>query len=124
VLNNVAWMKMVAGVDLAGALYDAEQAVDQAKTSQGAANTLAAIRAEKGELRDAVVEIHRSTELTLEDDTPSSDWYVLGRIYELAGLREDAIAAYQRVTKVDFDDLIPHTDTLAADRLKALGAKR
>jgi tetratricopeptide (TPR) repeat protein len=122
-LNNVAWMKLVASVDLPGALFDAKKAVEIEKDSPYPANTLAAIRAENGELREAVIEVHRSTELSREDDTPGSDWYVLGRIYELAGLRDDAIAAYQRVTTIDTDDLTPHTDTLAAARLKALGAK-
>jgi tetratricopeptide (TPR) repeat protein len=123
-LNNVAWMKLTAGVDLAGARYDAEKSVEDEPDYRNAANTLAAIRAESGDLREAVVEIHRATELSREDSPPPADWYVLGRIYELAGLRDDAIAAYRRLPRSDDDDPVLDVARLAAARLTALGVKR
>jgi tetratricopeptide (TPR) repeat protein len=122
-LNQVAWMKLTWGVDLPGALYDVKRSVDLEKESRAAANTLAAIEAERGELRDAVKDIQHAVELAGVDEPAGADWYVLGRIYELAGLRDDAIAAYQRFHTYNPDDLIVSTGQLAAKRLEALGVK-
>jgi tetratricopeptide (TPR) repeat protein len=122
-LNQVAWMKLTWGVDLPGALYDVRRSVDIVKDSRASANTLAAIEAERGDLRDAVIEIQHAVELAGADQPMGADWYVLGRIYELAGLRDDAITAYRRFHTYDPGDLIVTTGQLAAKRLEALGVK-
>ncbi len=123
-LNEAAWMKIVVAVDLPGALALARDAVNSNKKSGPAMNTLAAAEVETGALNDAVHDIHRSIELAHADEPRSADWYVLGRVREQAGERDDAVAAYRRVTKKYDAEIIPTTYDLAGARLKALGASK
>lgn len=123
-LNEVAWTKVVLAVDIPGALEQARSSVSLDKKSSMALNTLAAVEAESGQLRDAATDIHHAIELAHRDDPDPADWYVLGRVRETAGLRDDSIAAYRRVTKTYEADIIPTTYDLAVSRMKALGASK
>jgi hypothetical protein len=49
------------------------------------------------------------------------DWYVFGRIFEQLGLRDDAIAAYQRVAKAKPPSFLPSSYDFTQRRLKAVG---
>jgi hypothetical protein len=49
-----------------------------------------------------------------------SDWYVIGRIAEHLGLRDDAIRAYRKVTRSPDVTLDLDADVPAAKRLKRL----
>ncbi|MBV8755791.1 MAG: DUF3857 domain-containing protein [Deltaproteobacteria bacterium] len=123
-LNEVAWEKLMLGIDLPGALEQARASVALDKKNAPALNTLAAAEAETGALRDAVKDIVHSIELAHRDDPDAADWYVLARVREESGLRDDAAAAYRRVTKNHDADLIPTTYDLATTRLKNLGSPK
>ena len=120
-LNNIAWSKIAMGVAFPSALEQARRAAELEKHSRFAANTLAGAEAETDDLRAAVTEIQHAIDLGHEDAS-SADWYVIGRIREKAGLRDDAIAAYRHVTKSESSDLFPSIYELATARLRALGA--
>jgi tetratricopeptide (TPR) repeat protein len=123
VLNNVAWFKYTAGVDVANALVQARQAVAASK-SPFILNTLAALEAETGDLGTALADARKAVEVARREEPSDGDWYVIARVCELAGLRDDAIAAYRRVSKPKTPNLVPDTYELAAARLAALGATK
>ena len=124
VLNNMAWLKYTEGVDLATARDDAHRALELRPKDGFIANTSAALDAEAGDLGTAADEIRKSVELGHHDVPSDADWYVLGRIYELSGLRDDAVEAYRRVPAPKTPELFPGSFTLASARLKALGAAK
>jgi tetratricopeptide (TPR) repeat protein len=120
-INYVAWYRLGMGGDLTPALELARKAVDKAPRSYGSVNTLAAIEAERGELDGAIRDNWKAMALRNSADPEGGDWYVVGRIEEQLGLAADAAAAYKRVTKPKFDQLLS-IYTLAQRRLAALGA--
>lgn len=117
-LNNVAWYRLVKGSDLAVALELARRAAADAKGDYEPLSSLAAIEAEAGELDRAVEDNWRAMELRGGFEPRGADWYIVGRIDEQLGFRDDAIAAYRRVTR---DGAEPMTSyDLAQARLAAL----
>ncbi len=120
-INTVAWYRLGVGGDLAPALELARKAVDAAPGDAEIVNTLAAIEAEMGELDRAVHDNWKAMGLRNSAEPHGGDWYVVGRIEEQLGLAADAAAAYKRVTKPKFDQLLS-AYTLAQQRLAALGA--
>jgi len=122
-LNDVSWTKISLGVGLDSALEQARRAVELEKRSRAAVNTLALAEAETDDLRNAVKTIDHAMDLAHDDASPA-DWYVIGRIREKAGLRDDAIAAYRHVMKYDYNGFFPSIYDLATARLRALGVKK
>lgn len=96
-LNEIAWYRLGANRDLAGARELVRRAVTGNPRSASAVNTLAAIEAELGELDPAIKNNWKSMELRRTAAPIGSDWYVAGRIAEQLGLRADAEALYKRV---------------------------
>ncbi len=114
--NNAAWLHLYYDPtpDKAHELgVRAEQSVK--KLSSNVANTLAAIEAESDRPRSAVGYLWKSLAEHADRAPRSADWYVIGRIAESVGLRDDALAAYRRVDK-DSDLAIGPTPTLFAAR--------
>ena len=122
-LNNIAWLQMIAGRDLPGALALARRAVAQPDSPHERLNTLAAIEAESGDLQAAEADSDRAMASAHDAPPADEDWYLAGRIDELLGLRDDAIAAYRHVKPAGPGEWLPSSATLAARRLKALGAR-
>lgn len=107
--------------DLDAALKHAVQGVgpDKSKADSYLLNTLAAIEAERGDLAAAKADEWKAMEVGARAKPDSGDWYVVGRIAEQLGLREDAIGAYRRVLRRPG---LPFPDSydLAQRRLKKL----
>jgi tetratricopeptide (TPR) repeat protein/transglutaminase-like putative cysteine protease len=123
-LNNAAWFRLTSGQDLARARELARQAdaIDPAKTGPNALHTIAAIEAELGDLVAAKYQLDRAMERDKRHQPSGGDWYVIGRIAEQLGLRDDAIAAYRRVPSPSRLPLVPGSYELARRRLNAMRA--
>jgi len=98
--NNAAWYGLLAG-NLEHAMENAQKATAGEKGRGGPASlhTLAAVYAEKGKSLEAREALLSSMEQRQHDQPQDEDWYVLGRIAEIYGVREAAIAAYKHVEK-------------------------
>ncbi len=112
-LNNVAWARLFYDQGQAAALALGQRIEKQmAKLPAHIANTMAAIAAESNDASLAwhyfVLSRKAKAEMAPLED---SDWYVLGRIREAYGLRDDAIAAYRMVPPVTE----PHDAPMAYD---------
>lgn len=116
-LNLAAWYRLFVGSDLPVALEQARKAVGQANYYPQV-NTLAAIEAELGELDRAVRDNWKALDLRGSLVPEGADWYVAGRIAEQLGLRDDAAAAYKRVTASGIGQFT--TYELAQKRLAAM----
>ena len=123
-LNDVTWLKVSSNLDIPNVVGLIKHAAQLEPKSYPVANTLAGVEAETGDLHAAVADLRKAVDLDLTGEITASDWYVLGRILEQAGVRDDAIAAYRRVPKTDRDVFGTDIYTLATTRLKALGGKR
>jgi len=117
--NNAAWFELFAG-NVTHAMENARRATaEESQTSAAALHTLATLYAETGkniEARDALL---RTLDKSRRDQPDSSDWYVLGRMAENYGVREAALAAYNRVDKKENDGA--SVWELAQRRLAAMG---
>lgn len=123
-LNNSAWLQLVDGSDIKGAVMIARKAVQLAPKEPHTANTLAAIEAELGELREANQHLAVSVEANNRTKPGDADLYVHARVLEQLGYADDAIAVYRRLKpKPRPSDFTPDAWQLAARRLKALGVK-
>ncbi len=118
--NNYAWWMLGEKRDLKAALELAQAAVREG-SGPYQLNTLAAIEAELGDVGLARTHLIKALDARQESAPDSSDWYVIGRIYEQLGLRADAIAAYRRLDATDAS--FPSSAFYALERLKVLGAK-
>ena len=122
-VNGAAWEDMAAGGNLEKADTGAHRAVAMLPKNGGALNTLAAVEVEEDDLAGGLRDERAA--LDLESEVEAGDWYVMGRYYELLGLRDDAIAAYRKTTppKVRDPAFFVSYD-LADKRLAALNVKR
>ena len=120
-LNELAWLEVVANTRLSDAVVTAGEAV-KLETTANTLHTKAVAEAEAGDLRNAVEDDQRAIGLRLHGAPANGDWYLQGRIAELVGLPDDAVAAYRRVKapRLRFST-VPESDTLASRRLAALG---
>ena len=118
--NELAWMKLVEGSDLPGALDAARQAVTAEPGNRNVLHTLASILAEQGEVLEARKMDWDSMEADGAREPGGEDLYVHGRILEQLGLDADAIAAYRKIPKRV--PLAPGSYDLATRRLRVLGA--
>jgi tetratricopeptide (TPR) repeat protein len=116
-LNEIAWYMMVRGADLPAALELARRGARFLPRAYDVANTVAAIEADMGALRDAVTDNWAAMALH-GPAAADADWYVAARIYEQLGLTGDAIAAYKRIARPGGSPR--SVTTLASDRLRAL----
>jgi len=119
--NNLAWLQVSAGKDLTSTLTSVRDAVRDSKEAPHILNTLAAVLLELDDLSAARVEGWKSMELGDREQPNPSDWYVVGRLYEGLGLRDDAVAAYLRVDPEKTSSFVPTSRDLAQRRLTKLG---
>lgn len=125
-LNNLAWLSLLQGSVAASDLEKAQAANQETEFSEPAElHTLAALHAERGEVRPALELLARRSDLLLLEEPEPADWYVIARILEGYGLLEAALLAYERA---DRGSARPDsTDRLAATRRARLleaGAER
>lgn len=120
--NNAAWLKLVDGGDLQGAVALAQKAIDLADNDANALHTLASIEAELGELTSAAKHLGESMVAGNEDNPSNATLYVHARVLEQLGLTDDAIAAYRKAQQrtKKRDSAMPDSAELAERRLKAL----
>lgn len=122
-LNSAAWNVLFTGkvtqADVEFALKALELSPDETSTM----HTLACLYAEMGNAPKATEILLRSMDL-LNLDEPNEDyWYAFGRIAELYGEREEALAAYSRVKTPEQPAAIPtSTFKLAQMRLQVLNS--
>ncbi len=121
--NNLAWLKLVTGADLASALSDAQKSVQAEPDQPNSLHTLASIEAELGKLVDASKHVIASADGGKEVAPSEATLYVHGRILEQLGMTADAIAVYRRIPASTRPSAIPDSNELAARRLKALTVK-
>lgn len=119
-LNNAAWTYLYHDPTPAAAMA----LVDRARlafpsATHSEANTYAAVMAESDRPAEAWKQLGPFLDDTAE--VSSADWYVLGRIAEGLGLRDDAIAAYRRVEDKHKRYIGVTSHQLAGRRLRALG---
>jgi tetratricopeptide (TPR) repeat protein len=96
--NNAAWYVLLTG-NLERAITLALQATDEEVKDSSALHTLASIYAEADKPLQARQALLSSMENAGRLEPRTYDWYVLGRIAETYGVREAALAAYERVPK-------------------------
>lgn len=123
-LNNSAWI-YIATEDYTTGIELARKAVgfDVAYAPSNRVGTLAALEAENGELQQASRHVHQSMHNDERDVPESQDWYVIGRIAEHLGMRDDAIAAYRKVKRETSSDPYPDSYMFAQRRLQRLGVR-
>jgi tetratricopeptide (TPR) repeat protein len=98
--NNAAWVHLFLDATADAALELAKHAEQMdAKLSMHLANTLSVIEAEAGQPSLAWSYTQKAIAATSTDVPGEEDWYVLGRMAESLGLRDDAVTAYRRLTK-------------------------
>jgi tetratricopeptide (TPR) repeat protein len=99
-LNIVAWLHLAfdASPDEALAIAKAASQRAGANASGALQNTLAAALAHADQPWEAWQALQQSIDAQPGRQPDATDWYVLGRIAEDYGLRDDAIADYQRAT--------------------------
>jgi tetratricopeptide (TPR) repeat protein len=120
--NEAAWMALFLGKGLDRAIDDARRATaEETKAGYGALHTLAALYAETGKSVEARQALLKAMDKRGTDDPGSSDWFVLGRIAENYGVRDAALAAYQRVEKEELTGT--STWELTQKRIAAMSTK-
>ncbi|MCE9575246.1 MAG: DUF3857 domain-containing protein [Deltaproteobacteria bacterium] len=119
--NNLAWTSIGSGGDPEAARALTVTAEAKRPMTPTFANTIAFIEAAAGRPASAWVYARRSFSPTRID---AADWLVIGRIAEAYGLRDDAIAAYRRVTKGPTLSLQPTSYDLAQRGLARLHARK
>ncbi len=123
-LNQAAWLGLYEGSELSVAVGAAREAVRLAPKNAAILNTLAGLEIELDDLHAGQTDALRAMKLDDRDRPDDADWYVVGRYWERLGLRDEAIAAYKRVTSKAGDAGQPVSSQFAARRLAALGVKR
>jgi tetratricopeptide (TPR) repeat protein/transglutaminase-like putative cysteine protease len=97
-LNNVAWAALIYSDDYTDAVKAAEAALEISPNSASYLHTSATLYAETGEPVKARAKLMESIQRE-PDLVDEYDWYVLGRIAESIGLRDEARRAYAKITK-------------------------
>jgi hypothetical protein len=121
-LNQLAWLRVVAGDTGEATLGWAERSVEVGKRwSPAALHTLATVLAERGDVVKARQVLAESIDRRQTVRPVSADHYVLGRIAEACGSPELAIEEYRQVERPTERDLTS-TWVLAKRRLDALAA--
>jgi tetratricopeptide (TPR) repeat protein len=123
-LNDAAWLRLAEGGDHPAALDLVQRSLRLRADDDHALNTLAAIQAELGDAGAASTALWKSMEVGRRRAPADQDYFVLGRIAEQLGQRDDAIAAYKKLVKPKEPTRLPPSYDLAAKRLDALGVKR
>jgi tetratricopeptide (TPR) repeat protein len=119
--NEVAWIGVARGTVTETSIAAAERAAQLTRRKdRGVLNTLAAVYAGAGRLKEARTAFLES--LDESGELFGWDWLVQGLLLEQYGLKQDALAAFQAATK-DKDDEDPGSSTvIARHRLDALQA--
>jgi cytochrome c-type biogenesis protein CcmH/NrfG len=118
--NNIAWELLFEGN--ASRAAEVAKAAERkvAKLDDGFANTLAAIAAEQNDPATAWSYVEKSRAERANEPPTDADWYVIGRIMEGYGLRDDALAAYWKVKPTKDSDGMPSSYDFAQRNLKRL----
>jgi tetratricopeptide (TPR) repeat protein len=121
-VNDFAWTHLYydATPERARAIAERGRGTDE---SPELANTMAAIEAESDHPGAAWKLVQESIAGHADRRPSNGDWYVIGRIAETYGLRDDAIAAYRRVAKPSHTDFVPSSYDFAQRNLKRMGVK-
>jgi len=124
--NQLAWSRLTLGrvgdEDIAAARR-AVAGASAGMAAYAARHTLAALYAERGQVREAGETLVEGIEGSGGARPRPLDWYVLGRMAEQVGETEAAVLAYRRVTPSKEDPDRPGScNDLARRRLKVLGA--
>jgi tetratricopeptide (TPR) repeat protein len=124
--NSLAWLSLFAGPVDDDTLHAAQQANLLTKSDNfSILHTLACVYAGLGKSEQARQSLLQGMDAGEIEKPNSAVWYVFGVIYENYGLKEAAIAAYQRVEKPDTRRELPEdTYLLAQQRMTALTAPK
>jgi tetratricopeptide (TPR) repeat protein len=118
--NNLAWASL-AGTVSEGDIELARKAVNMSeKKSSTALNTLAALEAATGKCLDSRNAALSAMEAGGRSEPEYMDWFVFGRLFENYGEKEDARAAYGRISKVELDPGAESVYVLSRERLRLL----
>jgi transglutaminase-like putative cysteine protease/tetratricopeptide (TPR) repeat protein len=122
--NELAWITLFAPPVSDQALDDARRAVEISKRrSHGTLHTLAALQAERNQLSEAGATLAEAIDDNGGRPVPS-DYYVLGRIAEQLGLRDEALANYRQVKEpTNAATSSTSSQRLAEGRIRALTAQ-
>lgn len=122
-LNSMAWFSLYTGKVTDADVATATKATQMEHDNPAILHTLACVYAETGKTKEAHDLLLRAMD-DLNLDEPNDDyWYAFGRIAEMYGERDAAIADYRKLSKPR-EDLLVSTSTyqLAQNRLKSMGA--
>jgi tetratricopeptide (TPR) repeat protein len=119
--NNVAWSRLFYDPSPEKAREVAARGERMGEPDAALANTLAAIEAESDHPHAAWTYLQGALAARKHVEPSPADWYVIGRIAETYGLRDDAIAAYRHITKPTKRQLAPTGYDFAQRRLTKLG---
>ena len=117
--NNFAWFLLAAHRDPKLSLELANAALRE-MTNETVLNTVSTIEIDQGDLQAGMNHTLKAMEARGDRRPQDLDWFVIGRLHEHLGLRDDAISAYRRI-----DRKAPRfgsAGAMAVDRLKVLGA--
>ena len=120
--NNLAWLMLARTKDLPRAISLARDEANASK-AEHVLNTYAAVAAETGDLQTAVRQGIESMVQGSRTTPSAADWLVFATIAEKLGLRDDAIAAYKKVTPPARPQNQPSSYDIARARLARLGVK-
>lgn len=120
--NNLAWDALMNGTVTGQAVDEAQRAVTLAQnTNPYALHTLAAIKAEQGNVTEARETLLQYLDVSGLDEPDEAAWYVFGRIAEQLGLLDAAASDYRKLKPPeDPAQLANSTYMLAERRLKAI----
>lgn len=122
--NNLAWQELFDGnVTSKGLEYGQQGSMLAKQQNAPLLHTMAAVYAETGKTTEAREMILKAMDQWGLEEPDSSSWYVFGRIAEQYGMLDDAVTAYKKVEKPDFDWEVPgSTYQLATRRLAVIAS--
>jgi tetratricopeptide (TPR) repeat protein len=120
--NSLSWEELFdANVTPKGLEYGQQGNLLSNGNDAPVLHTLAAVYAEVGKIAEAREMILKAMDSWGLDEPNSTCWYIFGRIAEQYGMNDDAMAAFKKVERPDYDWQIPgSTYQLASRRLATL----
>jgi tetratricopeptide (TPR) repeat protein len=97
--NELAWLSLFVGKVTDKDLEWALKAAQLSKNKANCLHTLACVYAERGQIYEAYQILTKLLATRMLERPDDIDWWIIGRMAEYLGLREDARAAYGRVKK-------------------------
>jgi tetratricopeptide (TPR) repeat protein len=100
--NGIAWEALFRGEHGAETVENAERAALFRRNPNWALlNTLATVYADAGRVVEARETLIKELDTGGRGQPESEEWLIIGRLAEQYGAKEEALAAYRRVTKPD-----------------------